>query len=66
MFQNYKSEQLIATTILENSITNKILVKTMKNAIKDIVDDNVITLIENTDRALVLELIQCKEYIDSV
>lgn len=46
--------------------TNKILVKTMKNAIKDIVDDNVITLIENTDRALVLELIQCKEYIDLV
>ena len=46
--------------------TNKILVRTMKNAIKDIVDDNVITLIENTDRALVLELIQCKEYIDLV
>mgnify|MGYP003295049856 CR=1 FL=1 len=46
--------------------TNKILVKTMKNAIKDIVDDNVITLIENTDRTLVLELIQCKEYIDLV
>lgn len=46
--------------------TNKILVRTMKNAIKDIVDDHVITLIENTDRALVLELIQCKEYIDLV
>ena len=46
--------------------TNKILVRTMKNAIKDIVDDHVITLIENTDRALVLDLIQCKEYIDLV
>lgn len=46
--------------------TNKILVKIMKEAIKEIVDDNVISLIENTDRTLVLELIQCKDYIDLV
>lgn len=46
--------------------TNKVLVKVMKQAIKDIVDDNVITLIEDTNRELVLELIQCKQYIDLV
>lgn len=46
--------------------TNKVLVKVMKQAIKDIVDDKVITLIEDTNRELVLELIQCKQYIDLV
>ena len=46
--------------------TNKVLVKVMKQAIKDIIDDNVITLIEDTNRELVLELIQCKQYIDLV
>ena len=46
--------------------TNKVLVKVMKEAIKDIINDNVITLIEDTNRELVLELIQCKQYIDLV
>ena len=46
--------------------SNKILVKLMKEAIKDIIDDNVITLIENTDRSIITYLIQNKEYIDLV
>lgn len=46
--------------------SNKILVKLMKEAIRDIVDENVITLIENTDRSIVTSLIQNKEYIDLV
>lgn len=46
--------------------TNVALVNVMKEAIKDIVNPNVITLIEDTDRALVMQLIQSKEYIDLV
>lgn len=46
--------------------TNIALVNIMKDAIKDIVNPDVITLIEDTDRALVTELIQSKEYIDLV
>lgn len=46
--------------------TNMALVNVMKEAIKDIVNPNVITLIEDTDRALVMQLIQSKEYIDLV
>ncbi len=44
--------------------TNKALVKIMRDAIKDIVDPNVITLIESTDRSATDELIKKKEYID--
>ncbi len=44
--------------------TNKALVKIMKDAIKDIVNPNVITLIETTDRSATDELIRKKEYID--
>ena len=46
--------------------SNKILVKIMKEAIKDIIDENVITLIEDTDRSIITYLIQNKEYIDLV
>ena len=44
--------------------TNKALVKIMRDAIKDIVNPNVITLIESTDRKATDELITKKEYID--
>ncbi len=44
--------------------TNMALVKVMKNAIKDIVNPNVITLIETTDRSATDILIRKKEYID--
>lgn len=44
--------------------TNKVLVEIMKAAISDIVDDNVIMLVENTDRSVTDELITKKEYID--
>ena len=46
--------------------TNIALVKIMRESIKDYVDPNVITLIENTDRKLVTELITAKDYIDLV
>lgn len=46
--------------------SNKILVKIMKEAIKDIIDENVITLIEDTDRSIITYLIQNKEFIDLV
>ena len=44
--------------------TNKALVKVMKDAIKDVVNPDVITLIESTDRKTTDELITKKEYID--
>ena len=44
--------------------TNKALVRIMKDAIKNIVNPNVITLIESTDRKTTDELITKKEYID--
>ena len=44
--------------------TNKALVKIMKNAIKDYVDPNCITLIERTDREATDELIKKREFID--
>ena len=44
--------------------TNKAIVDTMKNAIKDIIDPNVITLIESTSREDTNLLITKKEYID--
>lgn len=46
--------------------SNIVLVETMRNAIKDIVNPDVITLIENTDRAIVNDLIKAKDYIDLV
>ena len=44
--------------------TNKALVKVMKNAIKDIVNPDIITLIESVDRKTTDELITKSEYID--
>ena len=44
--------------------TNMTLVEVMKNAIKDIVNPDVITLIETTDRKATDELLTKKEYID--
>ncbi|MCR5349644.1 MAG: glutamate-5-semialdehyde dehydrogenase [Acholeplasmatales bacterium] len=44
--------------------TNKALVKVMRNAICDIVNPDIITLIESTDRKTTDELITKKEYID--
>jgi len=46
--------------------SNKVLIDVMRDAIKDIIDTNIITLIENTDRSLVYELITSKDYIDLV
>ena len=46
--------------------SNKILVKIMRKAISKYVCEDVITLIEDTDRKLVLELIQSKGYVDLV
>ena len=46
--------------------TNKILVQIMKSAIKDYINSDSITLIEDTDRSIVLDLIQNKKYIDLV
>ena len=46
--------------------SNKVLVQIMKEAIKDIIDSNIITLIEDLDRNVVTYLIQNKEYIDLV
>ena len=44
--------------------TNKAIVDTMKDAIKDIIDPNVITLIESTSREDTNYLITKKEYIN--
>lgn len=44
--------------------SNKALVKTMREAIHDIVDENIITLIEDNSREITNELITKKEYID--
>jgi glutamate-5-semialdehyde dehydrogenase len=44
--------------------TNKTIVNIMKNAISNIVDQNVITFIQSTDRATTDELITKNEYID--
>ncbi len=46
--------------------TNKILVQIMKSAVKDYINSDSITLIEDTDRSIVLDLIQNKKYIDLV
>ena len=46
--------------------SNITLVNIMRNSIKDIVDANVINLVEDTDRKLVLDLIQAKDYVDLV
>ena len=46
--------------------TNKVLVDIMKEAIKKYVSVDTITLITDTNRDLVLQLIQSKEYIDLV
>lgn len=48
----------------EAIFTNKALVECMKNAIKEIVDENCITLISSTDRTTTNELICKREYID--
>lgn len=44
--------------------SNIALVRVMKDAIKDIVDENIITLIEDNSREITNELITKKEYID--
>ncbi len=44
--------------------TNKALVAIMRNAIKDIVNPDVIYLVQSTERAVTNELITLKEYID--
>lgn len=44
--------------------TNKALVDIMRNAIKDIVNPDVIYLVQSTERAVTNELITLKEYID--
>ena len=44
--------------------TNKVLVKIMKEAIKDIVSSDVICLIESTSREDTLKLLTMKDYID--
>ena len=44
--------------------TNKALVKIIKNAIKNYVDPNCVTLIERTDREATDELIKKREFID--
>lgn len=46
--------------------SNIALVKIMKEAIREIVDENIINLVEDTDRKLVLDLIQAKDYVDLV
>ena len=46
--------------------TNKAIVKIMKEAITEDINPNVITLIEDTDKNIVLDLIQNKQYIDLV
>ena len=46
--------------------SNVALASVMQEAIKDIIDPNVVTLIKSTDRSVVSELITCKEYIDLV
>ena len=48
----------------EAILTNKALCMVMKDAIKDIVNPDCITLIESTDRSVTNELIVKKEYID--
>ena len=46
--------------------TNVAIVNIIQDSIKDIVDKNAVTLIKSTDRTVVSELIQAKEYIDLV
>lgn len=46
--------------------SNKILVNIMREAIMDYVNPNAITLVENTDRKLIIDLIQNKKYVDLV
>lgn len=48
----------------EAILTNKALCKVMKDAVKDIVNPDCITLIESTDRSVTNELIVKKEYVD--
>lgn len=48
----------------EAILTNKALCKVMKDAVKDIVNPDCITLIESTDRSITNELIVKKEYVD--
>ena len=46
--------------------SNIALVNVMKKSISEVTDDNVVNLIEDTDRKYVLSLIEAKEYIDLV
>ena len=46
--------------------SNIALVNIMKKSISEVTDDNVVNLIEDTDRKYVLSLIEAKEYIDLV
>lgn len=44
--------------------SNKALTSIIQNAIKDLLPDGTVNLIENNDRSIVTELIQANEYID--
>ncbi|MEG0367903.1 MAG: glutamate-5-semialdehyde dehydrogenase, partial [Coprobacillus sp.] len=46
--------------------SNKVLVSIMNNAIKGILPEHVVSLIENTDRQMVTELITANQYVDVV
>lgn len=46
--------------------TNKVIVKIMKEAVAEDINPDVIALIEDTDRSLLLELLKAKEYVDLV
>lgn len=46
--------------------SNIALVNVINMAIKDILPDNVVTLIENTDRSIVTEIITANQYVDVV
>ena len=46
--------------------SNIALINVINMAIRDILPDNVVTLIENTDRAIVSEIIRANKYVDVV
>ncbi len=46
--------------------SNKTLTSIMQDAIKDILPDNTVQLIENTDRSIVTQLITANEYVDVI
>ncbi len=46
--------------------SNKVLVKIMNEAIQDILPEHTVSLIENTDRSMVTELITANDFVDVV